>query len=81
MAEQEEELAAVNRLLSDLTSIATEADWSTVLASLKTLQMKLRRVPAYNFEPIGCRDLTAPEVWQLGLAGRVFSVAVEYTAT
>ena len=81
VTEQEKALAGVNKLLSDLTDIAKEADWGTILAALHAVQSRLRTVPPYSFEALGCRDLTAPEVWQLGLAGRVFSVAMEYTAT
>ena len=81
VSEQEQALAAVNKLLSDLSDMAGNADWGSVLAVLHAVQGRLRTVPPYSFDPIGCRDLTAPEVWQLGLAGRVFSVAVEYTAT
>ena len=79
--DQERELAKVNRLLADLAGIATEADWGAVLDTLGMVQSRITVVPPYNFWPIGCRDLTAPEVWQLGLSGRVFSVAAEFTAT
>lgn len=79
VAEQESGLAAVNRLLAELTALAVDADWTAVLASLNTLQSRLAVRPPYSFRPLGCRDLTAPEVWQLGLSGRVFSVAMEYT--
>ena len=55
--------------------------WDEFIDDLKDLQANLRTVPPYAFRPLGCRDLTAPEVFQLGLSGRVFSVAMEYTAT
>ena len=81
VSEQEESLADVNKHLSDLSRSAVRADWEGVLNKLHEVQSRLLDVPPYNFAPFGCRDLTAPEVWQLGLAGRVFSVGMEYTAT
>ena len=84
VSEQEENLGDVNQLLAELTTVtgaATDRSWSTILSELVTLQARLRRVPPYLIWPLNCRDLTAPEVYQLGLSGRIFSVAVEYTAT
>ena len=81
--EQEENLGNVNQLLAELTTVAGSAadrSWSTILAELVTLQGRLRMVPPYTIWPLNCRDLTAPEVYQLGLSGRIFSVVVDYTA-
>ena len=78
--EQEENLAQVNQNLAELTRLARPANWSAVLATLRAVQSRMTAAPPYSFKPLGCRDLTAPEIWQLGLAGRVFIVAVEFTA-
>lgn len=78
--EQETNLARVNQLLSSLTSVAVDADWSAILDRLGTVQARMRDVPPYNFRVLGCRDSTAPEVYQLGLAGRILNVVGEFTA-
>ena len=81
VAKQEKELAAVNSELSKLADIAKPADWGTILDSLTEIQGRLRQAPPYSFRRVNCRDLTAPEVWQLGLAGRVFSVDTEFSTS
>lgn len=80
VSQQEENLSKVNQLLSDLTRVAVDAEWSTVLDRLGTIQSRMVSVPPYNFYVTGCRDLTPPEVYQLGLSGRVFTVVEEFTA-
>ena len=74
-------LAEANKMLSTLSGLATEANWETVIADLTALQGLLRKAPPYSFRRVNCRDLTAPEVWQLGLAGRVFSVDTEFSTS
>ena len=79
--EQEKKLRRVNRALADISTGAATADWSDISDDLEAIQARIARVPPYAFRPLGCRDLTAPEIWQLGISGRVYSVAMEYTAT
>lgn len=91
---QEKELKQINALLSALQAAPGRSDpapaasprtpiddWGDVLDCLEYIQSRIRQIPPYAFRPLGCRDLTAPEIWQLGISGRVYSVAMEYTAT
>lgn len=80
-AAQDKALAEVNLRLAAISALARKtgrADWTGTLNALNDLQGRLRVTPAYDITALGCRDLTAPEVWQLGLAGRVFVCAVSY---
>lgn len=74
---------SVNAWLASITAIAEEAgeaDYGNVMSRLAAIEERIAPSPPYAFWPMGCRDLTAPEVYQLGLSGRIFSVAVEFTA-
>ena len=81
-AAQERNLATTNYSMAIVSERVREtgvADWSIELEVLAQIQAQLRFAPAYTIAPLATRDLTASEVWQLGLAGRVFSVEIEYS--
>ena len=76
-AAQEKGLGDANHALWALSKLAKEtgrADWSAIIAALNIIQSNIIQSPGYSYRIIGCRDMTAPEIFQLGLSGRVFSV-------
>ena len=74
---QMDSLTNANKALAGISDVARKTnnvDWSGVLASLKSYQANLTTSPGRSFLVTGCRDLTAPEVFQLGLSGRVLTI-------